>query len=147
MSGRPAHWLDDGAILIVVRGSPLDEIARDASRLASARPIVIAGIPFDVVDVKALPADPSCTRVRLKRQGDGMVVGGPSDKLTAAMAKMTNHDFRIAMAILGLSLDAMAAVLGIGRRQVAHYRKDLPLPPHIALAVRQLLAVWPRGWA
>lgn len=136
-----SHWLEGGAILIVTRQSPLDAIARDAYRLGSERPISIAGISFDVVGVKTLPVDPRCTRIRLQRyQGAAVAVDAPDKMLAAESAEMSNHDFRNAMSMLGFSLEQMARVLGIGRRRVAHYRKDLPLPPHISLAVRHLLA-------
>lgn len=52
---------------------------------------------------------------------------------------MANADFREAMSRLGLSLDGMAAQLEISRRQVAQYRKDKPIPRHIALATRYLV--------
>jgi hypothetical protein len=50
-----------------------------------------------------------------------------------------NADFRDAMLRLGLSLDGMAAALGLSRRQIAHYRDDKPIPRHVALATRYLL--------
>ena len=40
---------------------------------------------------------------------------------------------------LHLTLDGMAARLGVARRLVADYRKDKPIPKHIALATRYLL--------
>ncbi|MEX6507158.1 DUF2442 domain-containing protein [Jiella sp. M17.18] len=51
---------------------------------------------------------------------------------------MSNEEFRRAMDDLSMTLDGMAATLGIARRQVAAYRKDKPLPNYIALAVRAL---------
>lgn len=50
-----------------------------------------------------------------------------------------NEDFRAAMDDLRLSLDGMAAQLEISRRMVASYRKDKPIPRHIALATRYLV--------
>jgi hypothetical protein len=50
----------------------------------------------------------------------------------------TNADFRAAMSELGLSLEGMAAALEISRRLVAEYRKDKPIPHHIALATQYL---------
>ncbi|MBB1248510.1 DUF2442 domain-containing protein [Rhizobium sp. G21] len=50
-----------------------------------------------------------------------------------------NADFRDAMQRLGLSLDGMAAALGLSRRQIAHYRDDKPIPRHVALATRYLV--------
>jgi hypothetical protein len=51
----------------------------------------------------------------------------------------SNAQFRAAMSTLGLSLDGMAAALEISRRLVAEYRKDKPVPRHIALATQYLL--------
>lgn len=55
------------------------------------------------------------------------------------LAQMENADFRAAMDTLGLSLEGMAAQLDISRRRVADYRKDKPIPRHIALATRYLV--------
>lgn len=52
---------------------------------------------------------------------------------------MTNSQFRTAMDALHLTLDGMAATLGVARRLIAAWRKDKPIPPYIALAVRQLM--------
>jgi hypothetical protein len=92
MSGRRPHWLDEGAILIVVRDSPLDAIARDASRLGFERPVAVAGIDYDVVGVKWLPTDPRCTRIRLRRQGSGVTAGGAAGLFTAEFAEMSSHE-------------------------------------------------------
>lgn len=50
-----------------------------------------------------------------------------------------NAAFRKAMDDLDMSLDGMAAQLGISRRLVADYRRDKPIPRHIALATRYLV--------
>lgn len=50
-----------------------------------------------------------------------------------------NADFRQAMSDLDMSLEGMAAQLEISRRLVADYRKDKPIPRHIALATRYLV--------
>ena len=50
-----------------------------------------------------------------------------------------NAAFRKAMDELDMSLDGMAAQLEISRRLVADYRKDKPIPRHIALATRYLV--------
>lgn len=52
---------------------------------------------------------------------------------------MTNVEFRQAMDDLRMTLDGMSATLGIARRTIAEYRKDKPIPPYVALAVRQLM--------
>jgi hypothetical protein len=56
-----------------------------------------------------------------------------------AEASLDNEEFRQAMDRLNLTLDGMASRLGIARRLVADYRKDKPIPKHIALATRYLL--------
>ncbi|MGK6314990.1 DUF2442 domain-containing protein [Neorhizobium sp. DT-125] len=59
----------------------------------------------------------------------------------AALPSVTfdNRDFRNAMEKLGMSLDGMASALEISRRLVADYRKDKPIPRHVALATRYLV--------
>ncbi|QND51376.1 DUF2442 domain-containing protein [Phyllobacterium sp. 628] len=56
-----------------------------------------------------------------------------------APANFNNEEFRDAMDTLGMSLDGMAATLEISRRQIADFRKDKPIPRHIALATRYLV--------
>jgi hypothetical protein len=56
-----------------------------------------------------------------------------------ASAPLDNGQFRDAMDKLELSLDGMAAHLGVARRLIAGYRKDKPIPKYIALATRYLL--------
>lgn len=50
-----------------------------------------------------------------------------------------NAEFRSAMDELHMSLDGMAAALEVSRRLIADYRKDKPIPRHIALATRYLV--------
>lgn len=52
---------------------------------------------------------------------------------------LNNEEFRDAMDRLQMSLDGMASRLGVARRLIADYRKDKPIPKHIALATRYLL--------
>jgi len=56
-----------------------------------------------------------------------------------AAPALDNAEFRDAMDRLHMSLDGMAARLGVARRLIADYRKDKPIPKHIALATRYLL--------
>lgn len=56
-----------------------------------------------------------------------------------APAHFDNAEFRASMEHLNLSLDGMAAALQISRRLVADYRKDKPIPRHIALATKYLV--------
>jgi hypothetical protein len=52
---------------------------------------------------------------------------------------LSNEQFRNAMSDLQLSLKGMAATLGVGRRMIAYYRKDMPVPRHVSMATRLLL--------
>lgn len=54
-------------------------------------------------------------------------------------ASLNNLEFREAMDSLHMSLDGMAARLGVARRLIADYRKDKPIPKTVALATRYLL--------
>jgi hypothetical protein len=56
-----------------------------------------------------------------------------------AESALDNSEFREAMDEMKMSLDGMAAHLGVSRRLVADYRKDKPIPKAIALATRHLL--------
>ena len=69
---------------------------------------------------------------------DGSILPARS---VAAVAElhMTNNEFRDAMRLLDLSYAAIAAHLGLSESQVGNFRRDKPVPKHIALAVRYLL--------
>lgn len=56
-----------------------------------------------------------------------------------ALAQMENVEFRWAMESVGMTLDGMAAYLGISRRTVADYRKDKAIPRSIALAMNYMI--------
>jgi hypothetical protein len=56
-----------------------------------------------------------------------------------AEAALDNSQFREAMDAMHMSLDGMAAHLGLSRRLIADYRKDKPIPKTVALATRYLL--------
>jgi hypothetical protein len=56
-----------------------------------------------------------------------------------AEATLENGEFRHAMEEMEMSLDSMAAYLGVSRRLIASYRKDKPIPKAVALATRYLL--------
>lgn len=83
--------------------------------------------------------------LRVSEMGDGIEWDGPDLEFSALWldrlpeAEFTNDEFRAAMDALGLSLDGMAADLGLSRSLVAEYRKDKPIPRHVALATRYLL--------
>jgi DNA-binding transcriptional regulator YiaG len=57
----------------------------------------------------------------------------------AEPASLSNDEFRSAMERLNMSLDGMAARLGIARRLVADYRRDRPIPRTVALATMHLM--------
>ena len=83
--------------------------------------------------------------LRVSDDGDAVEWPGEDLELSAVWlarlpsAEFSNLDFRMAMDELGVTLDGMAAALEISRRIVADYRKDKPIPRHIAFATRYLL--------
>lgn len=85
-------------------------------------------------------------RFHVRDRGDCLIWEG-GQELSAewieqlAPSALANSEFRQAMKDLNLSLDGMAAGLGIARRLVADYRKDKPIPPAIALATRYLVGL------
>jgi hypothetical protein len=52
---------------------------------------------------------------------------------------MDNREFRQIMDRCGYSLDGMAKQLDLSRRLVASYRGTLPIPNHVAFAMRYLV--------
>ncbi|MFK4809271.1 DUF2442 domain-containing protein [Devosia sp. ZW T5_3] len=109
----------------------------------------------EIIDVKpaimshrayvALRADPKLfASFKVRDRGDSLV-WPDGQELSAdwiqdlAPTALDNVEFRQAMADLKLSLDGMAARLGIARRLVADYRKDKPIPQAIALATKYLV--------
>lgn len=58
--------------------------------------------------------------------------------LARELCTMNATEFRQCMDQLHASLDHMALMLGISRRNVAAYRSDKPIPAYIALATREL---------
>lgn len=84
-------------------------------------------------------------RLSINEFGNALEWPGPDLEFPAVWlrdlppATFSNTEFRDAMDRLGLSLDGMAAALEISRRLVADYRKDKPIPRHIALATRYLV--------
>src|SRR5690606_34478483 len=93
----------------------------------------------------ALRSDPAAfARFNVRDRGDSLV-WPDGQELSAdwiqelAPRELGNEEFREAMVQLRLSLDGMAARLGIARRLVADYRKDRPIPKTVALATRYLL--------
>lgn len=82
--------------------------------------------------------------LRVTDYGDGIAWGDDLDFSAVWLdrlpeADFTNEEFRNAMEILKRSNEGMAADLEISRSQVAEYKKDKPIPRHIALATRYLL--------
>jgi hypothetical protein len=83
--------------------------------------------------------------LRASEYGDALEWDGPDLEFPAswldrlADCEFSNEDFRKAMDAIDLSLDGMAAELGLSRSLVAEYRKDKPIPRHVALATRYLL--------
>ncbi|MDC7789809.1 DUF2442 domain-containing protein [Rhodoplanes sp. TEM] len=92
-----------------------------------------------------LRADDALFRtLRVSAHGDAIEWDGGLDVSAIWLDRLPpvafdNADFRRAMDDLDMTLDGMAAQLEVSRRLVAGYRKDKPIPRHIALAVRYLV--------
>lgn len=136
-------------------GGPLPQIRRAQYVGAMKVRIEWADGREEIVDLKpaivshrhfiALRDDPSAfAAFRVRDRGDALV-WPDGQELSAdwieelASSSITNAEFRHAMDELHLSLDGMAARLGIARRLIADYRKDKPIPKAIAFATRYLL--------
>lgn len=68
-----------------------------------------------------------------------------SAQTVANLASMDAAEFRKVMDDIDASLDMMAELLGIARRNAASYRKDLVIPPAVALAARHIHTLVPRS--
>lgn len=83
--------------------------------------------------------------LRVSEYGDALEWEGPDLEFPASWldrlpdAEFSNAQFRDAMNLLGMSNEGMAAALQISRSQVAEYKKDKPIPQHVALATRYLV--------
>ncbi len=93
-----------------------------------------------------LRADDALFRsLHVSEYGDALEWSGPDLEFPASWldrlpdAQFSNEEFRAAMDRINLSLDGMAAELGLSRSLIAEYRKDKPIPRHVALATRYLL--------
>ncbi|WP_112940999.1 MULTISPECIES: DUF2442 domain-containing protein [unclassified Rhizobium] len=141
---------------MIVVGEPLPRIA--AVEPLDARNVRIDWASGETVVLDLAPAlqsrriyiplradDTLFSRVSVNEDGDGIEWPGEDLEFSAAWLaslppiEFSNADFRAAMDELGNSLDGMAAALQISRRLVADYRKDKPIPRHIAFATRYML--------
>lgn len=83
--------------------------------------------------------------LRVSEYGDAIEWDGPDLEFPASWldrlpeADFSNAQFRQAMERLGMSNEGMAAALQISRSQVADYKKNKPIPRHVALATRYLV--------
>jgi hypothetical protein len=83
--------------------------------------------------------------LRVSEYGSALEWDGPDLEVSASWlarlpeAEFTNEEFREAMERLRMTNEGMAAELEISRSQVAQYKKDKPIPRHIAHATRYLL--------
>ena len=84
--------------------------------------------------------------LRVSDHGSALEWDGPDLEFSATWleqlpeGEFTNAEFREAMERLRLTNEGMAAELEISRSQVAEYKKDKPIPRHIAHATRYLLS-------
>lgn len=141
---------------IVTVGKPLPRIAAAFPLEGRKVKIVWANGSVKVVDLAGAFAsrrifiplrndDALFRTLQVSEMGDGIEWNGPDLEFSALWldrlpeAEFTNEEFRNAMDVLQLSLDGMAADLDIARSLVAEYRKDKPIPRHVALATRYLV--------
>jgi len=139
----------------IVVGSPLPRIAGAAAQDRRFAEITWADGSVQVIDLApALSSHRAFIRLRsddrlfrtlkVSEFGDS-VVWDDGSELSAVWVRdladsgLENAEFRDAMDKLSMSLDGMAARLGIARRLVADYRKDKPIPKTVALAVKYLV--------
>ncbi|MEF2073501.1 DUF2442 domain-containing protein [Consotaella aegiceratis] len=138
---------------MVVVGKPLPRIASvvplDGFRVriewsgGGTEEIDLAPALFNHRHFVPLRSDPDLFR-QVQVEDWGSALGWPGDIALSAEwierlpRDMTNADFRQTMDDLAMTLDGMAATLGVARRQIASYRKDKPVPKHIALAMEAL---------
>lgn len=140
---------------IVVAGAPLPRI--EAATPLDERKVAIVWRGGGTKTVDLAPAlnsrriyiplrddDDLFRTLRVSEYGDAIEWDGGLDFSAVWIDRLPSLDFdnaafRNAMYRLGLSLDGMAAQLEISRRLVADYRKDKPIPRHIALATRYLI--------
>ncbi|WP_288193745.1 DUF2442 domain-containing protein [uncultured Phyllobacterium sp.] len=88
--------------------------------------------------------------VRVSEYGEAIEWTDELDFSAAWIARLPpvtfdNQEFRTAMDELGMSLDGMAAALEVSRRLIADFRRDKPIPRHIALATRYLVEHHKKG--
>jgi hypothetical protein len=129
----------DGRMLHVVWESGIEQDIDVSPALASHRAFV-----------KLRSDDQLFRSLRVSEYGDA--IEWPDGTELAAVwieelgeGSLANAEFRDAMDRMKLSLDGMAAHLGIARRLVADYRKDKPIPKYVALATRYLLSTRKAG--
>lgn len=151
MSGTASTDNDD----LIVVGKPLPRIGAAAPLDGREARIAWKNGPTQVIDLMPalashrlfirLRTDDALFRtMRVDEYGDALEWDDGAELSAVwieelAPASLDNEEFRAAMERLNFSLDGMAARLGIARRLVADYRKDKPIPKHIALATRYLL--------
>ena len=139
---------------LIVAGEPLPRIS--SIHLLDARQVRIdwAGGVSRVVDLMpalashrafiALRSDDALFRtIRVNADGNALEWADRSELSAEWIERlpscaMANSEFRMAMNDLRMSLDGMASALQISRRMIAEYRKDKPIPRHIAYATRYL---------
>jgi hypothetical protein len=140
---------------IIAVGTPLPRIAHAVPLDGRKIKVVWADGSIKVVDLSGALAsrriyiplrdnDDLFRSLHVAEYGDGIEWNGELDFSALWLdrlpeAEFTNEEFRKAMDMLKLSNEGMAADLEISRSQVAEYKKDKPIPRHIALATRYLL--------
>lgn len=141
-------WIEVGPPLPrIASAEPLDRRNIRLSWRGNSGPIVVDVAPAfaNLRIFKRLRTDDELFR-RLAVNEDGNALEWPDGaELSAvwierlAAATLDNAQFREAMDEMKMSLEGMAAHLGVSRRLIADYRKDKPIPKAVALATRYLL--------
>jgi len=129
---RTAKWLGARQVKIVWRDGGEDVI--DLS------PILLSHRGF----VALRKDDHLFETMKVAEYGEALEWADGTELAAAWLQQVTplqydNERFRRAMDELHMSLDGMAARLGIARRLIAEYRKDRPIPKYVALATEYLL--------
>lgn len=141
---------------VIAVGNPLPQIAWAVPLDGRKVKVVWADGRTKVVDLTApfanrrifipLRSDDALFRtLHVSEYGSALEWDGPDLELSASWldhlpeAEFTNEEFRNAMDRLHMTNEGMAAELEISRSQVAEYKKDKPIPRHIAHATRYLI--------
>ena len=129
---RSAKWLEARQVRISWRDGEVDQI--------DLTPVLLSHRGF----VALRTDDQLFGTMKVAEYGEALEWADGTELAAAWLQELVpvfydNERFRRAMDELHMSLDGMAARLGIARRLIAEYRKDRPIPKYVALATEYLL--------